>query len=324
MKIFLLVFYFFIIKLSSQELIINSKHSNKQWGYILSSSLVKWKDDYLEQILSQYDILSINGLELNGRGQLRYTLAWSEKISKTILSKKENKQKIYPMVVVSSVRDGIELLNSKKSQFKSIEQIKLFLKENELKGIHFDIEYLPIEFDSKLADYFKLAKEEFSKESIILTASFFPQIGFNSSISKLHNPELLSQSVDQIVIMSYDYHNKKTEAGCVTSYDLSKKNITEILKYFKPNQVWLGIPAYGYEWFINKKKVNILSSYDGKERQRVNKGTREESGCIKIIKQNESILYFPDKETRDELSKLSEEFNLTGTALWRLGLEERN
>ena len=324
MKISILVFLFFLLKIFPQELIIKSKQTNKQWGYILSSSLVKWKEDYIEQIISKYDILCINGLELNGRGQLRYTLAWSEKISKTILGKKENKLKIYPMIVVSSVRDGIELLNSKKSQLKSIEQIKLFLKENDLKGIHFDIEYLPIEYDAKLADYFKFIKEELTKESIILTISFFPQIGFNTSISKLHNPELISKSVDQIVLMSYDYHNKKTDAGCVTSYDLSRKNIIELLKYFKPNQIWLGIPAYGYEWFINKKKINVLSSYDGKERQRINQGSREESGCIKIIKQNESLLYFPDKETRDELNKISEEFNLIGTAIWRLGLEEKN
>ena len=42
-----------------------------KWGYIVSSSLPKFSADYLESISKSYEILCINGLELNGKGRLR-------------------------------------------------------------------------------------------------------------------------------------------------------------------------------------------------------------------------------------------------------------
>ena len=126
--------------------------------------------------------------------------------------------------------------------------------------------------------------------------------------------------------MSYDYHNKKTEAGCVTSLDWTKKNLTYLLKYFKPEQVWLGMPAYGYEWVIDSKRVNIVSARDGEYYEKTWKGTRETSGCLKILredKKKQSMIFLADEDTRNKMKEIAEEFKIRGTAIWRLGLEEK-
>lgn len=305
---------------------IKTETAKGKWGYILSSSLPKFPIEYLETISKEYEILCINGLELNGKGQLRYTSQFIDKIGKSKLkTKDQNRAILYPMITVSSIREGIELLNSDKSKRKATDQILEFLIENKFPGVHLDIEYLPSEFDLKLSDFLALLKKNLNDNNLRLSFAVFPQINFPSSISKLHNVEKLANDVDEIVLMSYDLHNKKTEAGCVTSLDWSKKNITHLLKFFKPEQLWLGMPAYGYEWIIETKKVNIVSSRDGELYNKTWEGKRESSGCLKILKEDKkktSLIYFADEETRNKMREVAEEFKIRGTAIWRLGLED--
>ncbi len=297
------------------------------WGYIVSSSLQKFSPNYLDSISKSYEILCINGLELNGKGQLRYTSQFADKISKSGLKSKDAaRANIYPMIIVSSIRDGIELLNSDKSKRKATELIVEFLQEQGFKGVHLDIEYLPPEFDLKLVVFLNELKTALTEKKMRLTFAVFPQIDFPANTSKLHNVEKIAAAVDEVVLMSYDYHNKKTEAGCVTSLEWTKKNLAHLLKFFKPEQIWLGMPAYGYEWILDSKKVNIISSRDGQYYEKKWDGTRESSGCLKILREEKkkiSMIFLADEETRNKMKEIADEFKIRGTAIWRLGLEEK-
>ena len=179
---------FSILPQSEPKEIPKQINPKNQWGYIVSSSLQKFSPDYLDSISKSYEILCINGLELNGKGQLRYTSQFVDKVSKSGLKSKD-KQKVilYPMIIFSSIRDGIELLNSEKSKRKAIDLIVEFLKDQSFTGVHLDIEYLPPEYDLKLADFLKELKTELNEKNFKLSFAFFPQIDFPSQISKLHN-----------------------------------------------------------------------------------------------------------------------------------------
>lgn len=318
---------FSILPQSEPKEIPKQINPKNQWGYIVSSSLQKFSPDYLDSISKSYEILCINGLELNGKGQLRYTSQFTDKISKSGLKSKDAaRAMIYPMIIVSSIRDGIELLNSDKSKRKATDLIVDFLQEQDLKGVHLDIEYLPPEYDLKLVDFLNELRTALSEKKMKLTFAVFPQIDFPANTSKLHNIEKLASAVDEIVLMSYDFHNRKTEAGCVTSLEWTKKNLTHLLKYFKPEQVWLGMPAYGYEWVLDSKKVNIISSRDGQIYEKKWEGKRESSGCTKILRDEKkklSMIFLADQETRNKMKEVAEDLKIRGTAIWRLGLEEK-
>lgn len=325
----LLISLFFSFSIYAESNVIEpttNKHITKKWGYIISSSLPKFPKEYLESISKDYEILCINGLELNGKGQLRYTSQFIDKIAKSKLKSTETSRGIiYPMITVSTIREGIELLNSEKAIRKAKEHISDFVIENGFKGIHLDIEYLPPEFDIKLAEFLNQLKIGLKEKNIKVTFAVFPQIDFPANTSKLHNFEKLVNSVDEVVLMSYDLHNKKTEAGCVTSLEWTKKNLNHILKYFKPEQVWLGMPAYGYEWILESKKVNVVSARDGDIYKKTWETKRENSGCIKILKEDKkktSLIYFADDETRNKMIEIAEEYKIRGTSVWRLGLED--
>jgi spore germination protein YaaH len=323
MKKFIVFLFLIQSYLFSQSLVLSPHKKNSTWAYMLSKNLPNFSEKYLDSIRNKYDIICIDGIQITGKGKVRYQNPWLDKLKQTKLLSKETGSKIYPMLIFSTNRDGIEFLNSEKSQGKFRIEILQFLQENSLSGIHFDIEALPIEYSEKLSKFLKNLRSELNAKKIKLTIAVFPQIDFPENLSKLHDLNLLKDSVDEIVLMSYDLHNTKTVAGCVTSYEWTKQNLNHLLKFFKPEQIWLGIPAYGYEWNINQKKVNIVSSYDGKQYIKTNDYIREESGCLKIVKKNKSMIFFPDSETQSTLGKISDELNLKGTALWRIGLEER-
>lgn len=315
-----LIIILFCLSLSSQELFIKTKKKFNSWGYLLSKNIPDLTDSKVKLISESYDIISINGIFLNHRGQLKFTSDFMLKIKANDFGKEENLKKIYPMIVFTNAREGMEFLNSEKSKEKLEIELIQFLEKNKLGGVHFDIEYLPFEYAEKLSLFLTELKPKLNEKEKKLTISFFPQIDFPEKFSKLHNPEKLKNAVDEIVLMSYDLHNQKTIAGCVTSLDWTKKNLDEILKYFKPEQIWLGIPAYGYEWFFDSKKNKILSSFDFQEIQKKENFETEISGCKKVIRKK-SILYVADKETKESMIQIAKDFQLKGYAIWRIGLE---
>ncbi len=315
-----ILLFLICISLFNQELFINTKKKFSSWGYILSKQIPDFSETKIKSILNEYDILAINGIYLNYRGQLKFTSDLVQKLNVTELGKEENIKRIYPMITFTNPREGIDFLNSEKSKDKLEKDLLIYLEKNKFGGVHFDIEYLPIEYSVKLADFLKELKVKLNEKEFKLTISFFPQIDFPEKISKLHDPKLLKDSVDEIVLMSYDLHNTKTIAGCVTSNEWTKKNLEEVLKHFKSEQVWLGIPAYGYEWFFDSKKVKILSSYDFELISKNEKFEKEASGCKKIIRKK-SIIYVADKETKQDLIQIAKDSKLKGYAIWRIGLE---
>ncbi|MDX1959010.1 MAG: glycosyl hydrolase family 18 protein [Leptospiraceae bacterium] len=296
----------------------------KKWGYVYSNSFEKFHPDYITRIQREYDVLCVTGLLLRGNGQIRFINELMNKLQKAGINHKKNKPIVYPMISLSTVKDGVNFFSNDSARQKSIENINNFLKEHEFTGIHLDFEGLPQEFAKPLAAYLKSLKEELNKNGFKLSFALFPQIDFGDE-RLFHKPDLIAKAVDEIVLMAYDYHNTKTPAGCVSNDVWAKKNLEEILKHFKPDQIWLGIPAYGYEWFVGSKRVSVLSARDGYELIRLFPFSREEKGCLKISrkeKNKESFIYFADSELRASLDEQRNEFGLLGTAIWRLGMEE--
>jgi len=310
---------------SNQKTSSDTKQSSfKKWGYVYSNSFEKFSSSYIQKIQKNYDILCVTGLMFRGTGQLRFENEFLNKLDKAGIDLRSEKPLIYPMVTLSSIKDGIQLLTKQSSKLKSIQNLSNFLKKNGLKGVHLDFEGLPEDYSKELGSYLEDLKNELSKDDIKLTFAIFPQIEF-SSVRLFHNPENIASNVDEVVLMSYDLHNMKTSPGCVSSPEWTKKNIEELLKYFSTEKIWLGIPAYGYEWSTKSKRVNVISAREAEILLSHYVYTRDENSCIKIQKkekEKESIIYYSDRETRKQIFNSISHLNLAGTALWRLGLEE--
>jgi spore germination protein YaaH len=300
------------------------KTGPRRWGYVYSNSFENFSKDYITRLTRNYDILCVTGLLLRGTGQIRFTNELINKLEKAGLRNGKNKPIIYPMLSLSSIKDGINFFNNENARQKSLEYIIAFLKENNFQGIHLDFEGLPQEYARPMGNYLKDLKELLNAEGMKLSFAIFPQLDYGDE-RLLHKPEYIAPNVDEVTLMAYDFHNTKTPAGCVTSEKWATKNLEEILKQFKPDQIWLGVPAYGYEWYINSKQTNVVSAREADTLMKVYPFSREESGCIKITKKErgkESLIYFSDSTLRERLEKIAAKFNVNGVAVWRLGLEE--
>lgn len=318
----LLLFYSF--SLFSQET-TNNPSTIKRWGYVYSNSFEKFPPQYIARIQRDYDIICITGLLLRGSGQLRFENELLNKITKSNISKDPIKPIIYPMIGISSVKDGITLLSSESSRLKSIENLSKFLTTYGFKGVHLDFEGLPEDYSRPYAAYLKELKTQLNSKSIHLSIALFPPLDFSDINKDFHNPEHLSPFVDSVVLMAYDYHNSKTDPGCVTGEKWAENNIVELKKFLKPEQIWLGIPSYGYEWSKTLKSARVVSSREAQLLKTQNPHQKDILGCTQMTRKEgnkESVLFYADVELREKLIKLAEKHNLIGSALWRLGLED--
>ncbi len=324
LEILCILLFFFSNYIFSQE-IQRPASQIKKWGYVNSNSFEKFPPQYISRIQRDYDIICITGLLLRGTGQLRFENELMNKITKSKISKDPEKPVIYPMIGISSVKDGITLLSSENSRLKSIESIIKFLNTYNFKGVHIDFEGLPEDYSRPFGAYLKELKTQLSAQNIHLSIAIFPPLDFSDINKDFHNPEHLSPYVDSVVLMAYDYHNPKTDPGCITGEKWAENNIEELKKFLKPEQIWLGIPSYGYEWIKSQKTARVVSSREAQLLKAGNPHQRETLGCTQINRKDgnkESIIYYSDLELREKLLKIAGKHNLIGTALWRLGLED--
>ncbi len=307
----------------SEEIPTSTAKSFKKWGYVYSNSFEKFPNQYINRLQKDFDILCITGLLLRGTGQLRFENEFMNKLIKSGLN--TEKVIIYPMVGISSVKEGITILSSEGARVKSIENILKFLKAYNFQGVHLDFEGLPEDYARPYASFLKELKEKLNSNNIHLSISLFPPLEFNDPNKGFHNPSILTSSVDSVVLMAYDYHNTKTEQGCVTGETWAENNIIEVKKYFKAEEIWLGIPSYGYEWSGALKSPRVVSSREAQLLKNQFPHLKEPLGCTKISKKEngkESFIFYADIDLRNGLTKLAEKYNLLGTALWRIGLED--
>lgn len=289
-------------------LFINPLFSFEEWLYIVPT-----KEKINIEKIQLYNFLSITGFYLNENGDL-ITKTSSENF-KTI------NQKIFPLITFTNINEGKKLLSNEKSRKKAINHLVDLTEKENYPGVHIDFEYLSKKEVKFFKEFLENLQKELHKKNKILTAALFPQI-WDMKYKEFHNLEIIYPFIDEVVLMSYDYHNPKTKPGPVSEYNWVKENIKEFIKFFKPSQIWLGIPLYGYEWNHKVKIVDskyfqkILNSNFKKEIYNdINFGTKiiyHENGFKKV-------LYFPNEDFQKRLKKLAEEFQLKGVAYWRFG-----
>lgn len=164
----------------------------------------------------------------------------------------------------------------------------------------------------------------------------------------LIDPKLISQYVDYIVLMAYDFHNPGsivtgpvspvTGAGKVSEFD-TETAVQKALEIFPASKIILGIPLYGYSWesidnfpraavvpstaiIISNRTVEDLlagcatcsAEYDvtDKESHIIYKNT--DTGTFQQI-------FYPDQKATQDKVKIANDYNLGGMALWALGYE---
>jgi spore germination protein YaaH len=226
------------------------------------------------------------------------------------------------MITFLSVSEGRAMLSSKKGRARAAEEIAAFIARGGYAGAHLDFEYLPPGDRGLLAEFLKELRPAMKGKKI--TMAVFPPVEFPAPWSGFHDLRTIGPFLDEVVLMCYDYHRPGTGPGPVIDLPWAERNIAEVLKHLRPEQVWLGMPAYGYSW-NEAGKTAVISARAGVREARISGGSRHPSGTLYYEfgeKGARKRAFVADARTRELMAGLARRYNLRGAALWRLGLED--
>ncbi len=190
-------------------------------------------------------------------------------------------------------------------------------------GLHLDFEYLPPDDAQGLATFLGELRPALGGRR--LTMAIFPPVDFPGKWSGFHNLDLIGSFLDEIVLMCCDTHRPGTPAGPVVDLEWAERNVSQVLKSVGPEKVWLGVPAYGYDW-AGKGGARVISVRDAAKLAEKHHAIGHASGNLYFYYRDQAgthEVYVADRETRKRMEALAASFGLKGTALWRLGFEER-
>jgi hypothetical protein len=286
-----------------------------KWAYIAHYSNLN--QNRLKTALNYYDKICLTGWELS-----QNSIYIDKKAILHLNSLKEmgmSMENFYPLIVFKNRTEGIKILSGRNSIIKTAKVISDFATRNSFKNIHLDFEYIPPEYSNGLADLLKEIRS--LNKDLKITMALFPQIDFPTHLSGFHKPDNIAQYIDEIVLMCYDYKKDSKTPVPVTDISWAEKNIIHILKFFKPEQVYLGVPAYGYTWPDRGNPHPVAAAFIGNMKS-TGKAVRDVSGCVKIDYIKNGIkytAYVSDKDTIQMLEDIARRYKLKGTGIWRFG-----
>lgn len=293
----------------------------ERWGYALIESVKSnIERKYLEIAVQSLNVLSITGYKVGRDGQLHAPSAEQQRAIASLAGR--SALKILPLVTLTSSSEGRKLLASESCRQRAIGNLAALAQDGLYTGLHLDFEYLPPEDAPKLATFLKELRSKLNGKK--LTMAVFPPVDFPEKWSGFHNLDLIGPHLDEIVLMCYDYHRPGTVAGPVVDFEWAKRNIVQVLKSIRPEKVWLGMPAYGYDWPKNGKP-KVVSARQGVKLGAKFGAVRHLSGTLYFQYSDHTGLhdvYVADLETRKRMEDLARSFELRGVATWRLGFEE--
>ncbi|MBL8019182.1 MAG: hypothetical protein JNM27_05920 [Leptospirales bacterium] len=283
----------------------------RSWLYILPESFLP---DF-ETRLANADVLCIGVFRLNQIGQLtaKPTLTRDQK---SRLTNARMNRKIYPLISLTNAYDGAQLLAN--NSRRAVTTLVALLKEESYDGLHIDFEYLTGRSSDHYVSFLKLLKEHPGMQGKTLSIAANPPLQGTAEQIAFFDLQKLDLVTDEIVFMTYDYHMER--AGPVTHLGWAEENMKLAFRHIRPEKVWLGVPAYGYEWKPGSTRPSVLSEAQGLELCKRYGCKRHDSGCLTVNSQGRQV-YFADKETRISMRDLAKRLGVRGTALWRVGFE---
>lgn len=240
-----------------------------------------------EEANFRYDLLTqivYMGVEFDQQGEILkfrngyLEPSWShfnsERLSAVIRRAKESGTKTL-LGIQSYDNQAIEMIvNQPLKRRKVIQQTLNLLEQKNFDGLNIDFEHGGVSPSFTLVQNFTQFVKELteavktkSKDKIVSIDVYADSL----TRQRIYQIEVLSQIVDQIIIMGYDFHRPSSiSAGPVaplrSSTQDSKHNLTSVLAGFyqvvPKEKLILAVPYYGYEWQTASKSFGALTYQD--------------------------------------------------------------
>ncbi len=223
-----------------------------------------------------------------------------------------------------------ELLEDQEDQRKLIENILRTVDRKGYQGVDVDFEYVREGDREDYAAFLARLRRALVSRGLPLMAALAPKVSADQP-GRLYEGidyHLIAQSVDFALLMTYEWGNLTSPPMAVAPLPQVRRVVEYALTEFRPNQLYLGIPNYGYDWTLPFREGNRARSLSNAEAVRL---AWERRAAIRYDEQaqapwfryvddrgGEHEVWFEDARSIQAKLKLAFEYGLYGVGVWNL------
>lgn len=276
---------------------------------------------------SIYDEIAAHSPLVDGQGNITYDYISTDQV------RLANENKITPYVLIGNNFSGATaktLLESPKNRANFIENLLSLMKKFNYKGVNIDLEGV---YSSNRNDYTKLIKEVYlalSPLGYTVSASVPAKTVDNpkNSWNGAFDYAAISKYLDKLILMAYDEHWSGGAAGPVASIGWVEDVLSYTVSVVPKDKIYLGLAAYGYDWSESgSKSYGINGCYNTAEKYNANVVFDSKSKTpffkYKDDKGVSHTVWFENAQSISYKLNLVNKFDISGVAIWRVGLENR-
>lgn len=197
----------------------------------------------------------------------------------------------------------------------------------QMDGINIDIEALLEEASEGYIQFMRELSVKCRNAGLVLSVDVPPPYEFNAH----YNRAALGEVVDYVIVMGYDEHYVGSEPGSVASLPYERNGITGTLEEVPKEKIISGIPFYTRLWRtdasgeVSSEAIGMNRADEILAEHQVTPNWSEE--CAQEYAEfqdadgNFCQIWLENEKSIEQKMKLVQEYELAGTAIWKLGFE---
>lgn len=223
-----------------------------------------------------------------------------------------------------------ELLEDEEDQRKLIEEILETIDHRGYQGVDVDFEFLQAGDAGAYAQFLARLRWALTSRGLPLMAALAPKTSANQP-GRLYEGidyHRIAQSVDFALLMTYEWGNLSSPPMAVAPLPQVRRVVEYALTEFYPNQLYLGIPNYGYDWnlpYRESGRARSLSNVEAVQlawdrRAAIRYDEQVQAPWFRYVDDRgaEHEVWFEDARSIQAKLNLAFDYGLYGVGYWNL------
>ena len=223
-----------------------------------------------------------------------------------------------------------QLLSSDQAQTRLISALVEEAQHKGYRGVDVDFEYVYGEDATSYAAFLSRLREALVPKGLPLSVALAAKTrdGQPGRLYEGHDYGLIAKAVDYALLMTYDWGYVSGPPMAVAPLPQVREVVAYALTHFKPEQLYLGIPNYGYNWPTPFREGNRGTSVGNQQAVRlawdhhaaIRFDETAQSPWFRYVDETgqEREVWFEDARSIQAKIKLALEYGLHGVGYWNL------
>ena len=160
-----------------------------------------------------------------------------------------------------------ELLSDEEDQEELIQEILRTIDRKGYRGVDVDFEFVRGEDAEDYARFLTRLRRALAPRGLPLIAALAPKAsaGQPGRLYEGIDYHLIAKAVDFALLMAYDWGNPASPPMAVAPLPQVRQVVEYALTEFRPGQIYLGVPNYGYDWTLPHREGSRAKSLSNVE-----------------------------------------------------------